>query len=226
MELQANIFKYPRLTLKTIAMPVVIAILLLQYVATSAEIFTGLRSAPSIGTITNALFTVGINGNSEQLVGGPAPVVTTQLPGQPDTTHLVLNGNVTNLGFATTTSAFFQWGYTPAYGNTTPQQTKSSTGAFTAALSGLDVYNTVYYRAVTLNGTIYSYGSQQSIQLDPPAQASASSAKTIISAAFAVAIVIIIILVGLYAGGMQAAFVGVILFLMFAIVLGILQVLS
>jgi len=70
-----------------------------------------------------------------------------------------LNGNLTNMGGFTSVNVSFQYGTTLSYGSTTPTQARTTTGAFTAALTGLTPSTTYYFRAVAQSGTTTVYGT-------------------------------------------------------------------
>lgn len=65
----------------------------------------------------------------------------------------ILNGNLSSLGITATVQAWFEYGTTAGYGNSTEAQTMSNTGTFSASVAGLAPGRTYYYRAVALNPT-------------------------------------------------------------------------
>ena len=73
-------------------------------------------------------------------------------------TTATLNGNLDNMGGFTPVNVYFQYGLTTSYGSTTSTQSKSSTGAFTASLTGLTPNTTYYCRAVAYYGSTIVYG--------------------------------------------------------------------
>jgi hypothetical protein len=77
-------------------------------------------------------------------------------------TTATLNGNLDSLGGFTSVSVYFQYGLTTSYGSTTTTQTKTATGAFTAAITGLAPNTTYYCRAVANSGTTTIYGGSVS----------------------------------------------------------------
>lgn len=68
-----------------------------------------------------------------------------------------LNGNLTDDG-GENCDCGFEWGETPAYGNTTPTDSKATGENFAQAIGGLVAGQTYYYRAVATNGAGTSYG--------------------------------------------------------------------
>jgi hypothetical protein len=92
-----------------------------------------------------------------------APTVTTTPASSISPTTATLGGTVNPNG--TSTSAYFQWGTTTAYGNTTFSQ---NVGAGTASvpygvnLSGLSCATTYHFRAVATNSGGPGYGGDQS----------------------------------------------------------------
>lgn len=75
-----------------------------------------------------------------------------------------LDGNLTDLGSASAVNVSFEWGTSQGgpYPNTTPAQSKTSTGPFTAALSGLNAKTTYYFRAIGTGSSGTSRGSEAS----------------------------------------------------------------
>ena len=77
-----------------------------------------------------------------------------------------LNGNLTSLGSASTVQVSFEWGLTTDYGNTTSPQPKTTTGTFSANISGLLPGTTYHFRAKAVgDGT--SYGDDQVFTTSP-----------------------------------------------------------
>ena len=72
------------------------------------------------------------------------------------TSTATLNGVLLRLGTAVSVQVSFEWGVTTAYGNESTPQTMSSTGAFSAAFSGLSPGTTYHFRAKAVgDGTAY-----------------------------------------------------------------------
>lgn len=92
------------------------------------------------------------------------PSVTTNDASGVTGSAATLNGNLDNLGTATTVNVSFQWGTTSGgpYPNPTSPQAKTSTGAFQANLSGLQGNTTYYFRAEADGGSYgISYGAER-----------------------------------------------------------------
>ncbi len=64
-------------------------------------------------------------------------------------------------------TVYFEWGLTPDYGNATVSQTMVSTGASSAALSGLAPSTTYHFRAVVV-GSDTAYGEDVAFTTDAP----------------------------------------------------------
>lgn len=101
----------------------------------------------------------------------PVPGPTPPLPEPPEvtanaatdyaTTSPTLNGNLDDLGTASSVDVSFEWGLDGNYGNETTPQTMTSPGAFSAELSDLTPYETYHFRAKAFgDGT--SYGEDMS----------------------------------------------------------------
>lgn len=89
----------------------------------------------------------------------PGPDVESYAATNVQPTTATLNGNLASLGSASSGTVAFEWGKTASYGNTTPGQVRSSTGAFSAALSGLEPDTTYHFRAKLVVGTSNYYGA-------------------------------------------------------------------
>ncbi len=93
------------------------------------------------------------------------PYVATNNASSVTSNSATLNGNLSNLGTATTVNVSLQWGTTQGgpYPNSTPVQAMTAAGPFSAGLTGLAAKTTYYFRAMAdggVNGT--SYGSENS----------------------------------------------------------------
>jgi phosphodiesterase/alkaline phosphatase D-like protein len=84
------------------------------------------------------------------------PAVNTNVATNVTSGSATLNGNLTIMGTASTVTVSFEWGTTTSYGNTTPTQVMSGTGAFNAPLTGLAPNTLYHFRAkATGDGTVY-----------------------------------------------------------------------
>ena len=86
------------------------------------------------------------------------PAVTTASATGVGTTTATLNGTLTNLGSASSVEVSFEWGTSTSYSEETPVETRTSTGPFSATISGLSPSTTYHFRAKA--GT--SYGIDRS----------------------------------------------------------------
>jgi len=85
------------------------------------------------------------------------PMVTTNQATGIGTTTATLEGVLTSLGGASSVEVSFQWGTTTGYGNETASQSMSSTGSYSASLSGLSL-GTIYHFRAKVVGQATSYG--------------------------------------------------------------------
>jgi len=90
----------------------------------------------------------------------------------PDGTTAILNANITDLGVASDTYAYLEWGKTTSYGIKTTIETKNATGTYSATITGFAPDTTYHYRAVNRIGitSVYSYGADSTFS--SPANAS------------------------------------------------------
>ncbi|MBI4711760.1 MAG: Ig-like domain-containing protein, partial [Planctomycetes bacterium] len=95
------------------------------------------------------------------------PDVTTDAATNITANSARLNGTLNATG-GTTCSDWFQWGPTSSLGNVTPPQSRITTGAFYADLTGLSGSTPYYYRAVASNSAGTDYGSILSFTTLPP----------------------------------------------------------
>jgi fibronectin type 3 domain-containing protein len=99
----------------------------------------------------------------------PPPAVVTLPPSDIlKTGSAVLHGEVNPLGFSGTTTVYFEWGVTTAYGGTTTAQTKPGGSTFVSisdSLTGLLPNTPYHYRIVATNSRGTSYGADQSFIL-------------------------------------------------------------
>jgi hypothetical protein len=73
-----------------------------------------------------------------------------------------LNGNLNDLGTASSVNFSFQWGLTTSYGNETAAVAKTSLGAFTANVTGLTSGTTYHFRAKAVGDGDPVYGGDMS----------------------------------------------------------------
>ena len=118
----------------------------------------------SYGTVygNSMSFTTSYNNNNpcgSYCNYGTQPTITTTSAGNVTTSSGTMNGYVNGNGVYTT--AWFEWGSTTNYGNTT-YSNSYGTGysSFNASISGLNPGTTYYYRAVAQNSYGTVYGNQ------------------------------------------------------------------
>jgi len=95
------------------------------------------------------------------------PTVTTNAATKVTTTSATLNGDLKKTGAPTEKKhpgyidceVWFEYGKTTSYGYSTPEQSKSLAGSFSASISGLDDDTTYHFRAVASSGVGTDYGS-------------------------------------------------------------------
>ncbi len=93
-------------------------------------------------------------------VGTGLPIVSTQSASTIGQTYATLNGSINPNN--SSANAWFEWGTSQSFGNSTPQQfigSGSFTTNFTYSISSLSPNTTYYYRAVSSNGQGTTYGS-------------------------------------------------------------------
>lgn len=113
-------------------------------------------------TVTSGSNTATDTATATISTSGTSLTVSTTVASGTTTTGAILNGNLVNMGGTTTCDVWFQYGKTTSYGSTTSHQTKTSTGSFSATISGLTSGTTYHFRAVASNsvGTVYGSDSQ------------------------------------------------------------------
>jgi hypothetical protein len=153
----------------------------IDIVAPNANLSTGFRKAPQLGNAQERLFSVlnlppgtyywSVQSIDSAFAGSPfAPEATFVIDAIVNTApatsvaaaNAVLNGTVNPLGL--NTQAWFQWGTTTDYGNTTtPQGVGNATSplGFTATLIGLQSATTYHYRLAASDSAGTSYGADQ-----------------------------------------------------------------
>jgi hypothetical protein len=91
-----------------------------------------------------------------------APSVTTNDVTNVATTSATLNGELSSLGIASSINVSFEWGAAAgSYAHTTADQARTSTGAFSADLTGLTPGTTYYCRAKADGDGDAVYGEEQ-----------------------------------------------------------------
>ena len=103
----------------------------------------------------------------------PIGVTTSAATGITSTTA-TLNGNLTSLGTDLSVNVYFRYGLTTSYGTTTATQSKSSTGAFSAAVSGLTP-GTLYHFQAVAQGSTTVYGDDMTFTTSTGALAVSTS---------------------------------------------------
>ena len=176
MEFQTNLFQYRKVTIKHFVLPFILFTLLVSYTLSYAEIFTGLRSVRSVGTATNALFTVGTSTSAENLVGFALPTITTNASINNTQTTALLNGSLSVGGDSSCDSRGFVWDTVSRSdpGNVAPSASPYSgnfsqngafaTGSFSHQISGLINGQQTYFRATFHTETGWAYGSEMSLR--------------------------------------------------------------
>ena len=74
-------------------------------------------------------------------------------------TSATLNGVLTSMGSSHNVYVWFEYGTDTTFGTTTPQQSLSYPGNFSAVVNGLAAGRTYYYRAAALSNGVNVYGS-------------------------------------------------------------------
>jgi subtilisin family serine protease len=95
------------------------------------------------------------------------PTAITNAAGNITANSAILNGNLTAMGTATSVTVSFEWGNTTSYGNETPSQVMTGTGAFSGNITSLNPITTYHFRAKAIgNGT--SYGNDTTLTTAVP----------------------------------------------------------
>lgn len=90
------------------------------------------------------------------------PTVMTSAATGTSCNSTTLNGNLGNMGGASSCQVWFQYGLSTSYGSTTTQQSKTSTGSFSSVVS-LSESTTYHYRAAASNSAGTVYGSDMTV---------------------------------------------------------------
>ena len=85
------------------------------------------------------------------------------------TTTAKIYGNITSMGVASSTYYHFEWGNTPALGNSTTTRTATTTGQVSETITGFHQDGDVFYRLVVTVGAVSSNGDTEdfAMQSDP-----------------------------------------------------------
>lgn len=129
-----------------------------------------------------------------------------------------LNANVSNMGVASDSYVFFQWGYSPTALSNTGLHTVSGTGDTSSTLIGFNPTETIYYRSATTIGSVTTYGNIVSFAVSD----GASNAMTILYnvglVVIGLAICILVFILYRSAGGLVALIAAVVGILGFTII--------
>lgn len=119
--------------------------------------------------------TIGRSGVADSSLSiGMGPVISTLQPTDLQMgggTTATLRGRVTGMNGFPSASVYFEWGYSAGgLSTSTPAQTASGTGAFTATITGYDPNRDVYYRFVgeadgMVYGGVQSFRAQGSVAI-------------------------------------------------------------
>ncbi len=91
------------------------------------------------------------------------PAIGTDAASNLTASSATLNGNLAGLGSASSVQVSFEWSLDLSYANATSPQDKTSTGTFTASLTGLNA-NTIYHVRAKAVGATTEYGSDMIIR--------------------------------------------------------------
>ncbi len=152
----------------------------------------------TVGDGVGYWLTVGQTGVDSDVNIGEMPSVTTGVATQFGT-QATLNGNISNMGVASSVYRYFEWGYDLTYPNSTAQGTSIATGAFSDAIT-FDTLKVVHYRAVTQVGAVKVYGADATVEAGDVAQGG-NLLNQILPVIVAAAIIISIVVVGLKGAG-------------------------
>ncbi len=172
--------------------------------------------------VTNVL----IKRSADLTVVGMAPTVSTTAQTATGvwagTTHATLNGSVNSMLGQPSATVYFQWGNSPALGNTTTPQAITTTGAYSANITGFNDTDKIYYRIV-VDGDGTHYGATTFFVI--AAGSGGYLLRNILLVVLAAGVLIAVLLIGLRGGFVAlliAALIGVIGFYVVATVLGLL----
>jgi phosphodiesterase/alkaline phosphatase D-like protein len=150
---------------------------------------TGKYSADLSGLVPNTTYhfrakavgdDIAYGADAQFTTGTVPPSVETDDATSTGTNSARLNGELTSLGTAAIVNVSFEWGTTTgSYTHTTADQARTSTGAFSADLSGLAPGVTYYYRAKADGDGYPVYGPEKrfTTPTTPPSVTTASATK-------------------------------------------------
>jgi DNA-binding beta-propeller fold protein YncE len=108
------------------------------------------------------------NRRVQKFIGSPLPVVSTSDASAVTPTGATMHGTIIDLGSTTPTVRGFAYGTTTAYGATTTEIGSFGTGAFSAAVGGLNTLTTVYhFRSYATNADGTAFGADFTITAGP-----------------------------------------------------------
>lgn len=156
------------------------------------------------------------------------PTVTTVAAANTNQPTHTLNGNITDLGDCSSVYAYFEWGHTIAYGNSTAPVSRNATGAYSATISPADHTQDVFYRAVVSVDGVEYYGAESSFT--PQTVAVASTGLNALLLISPMLVFVSILSIGIYAlargrqsGQVFGLLVGIVMvaisFIMFPVIL-------
>ena len=123
------------------------------FISASAQLVTN-YNVNVCGTATGGYsacqnFYLTITDSGTQII---APSVTTNAATSITTNSATLNGALNSMGNVSFCLVWFEWGPTTSLGNVTSVQNRSSTGSFSADITGLTAGQTYYFKAFAKNG--------------------------------------------------------------------------
>jgi hypothetical protein len=137
-----------------------------------SKTITGLTSgatyhyrAKAVGNLGTTVY--GADATYVHVPGGTLTVTTNAATGV-GTSSATLNGNLSSLGSCGSASVWFEYGTSISYGSTTSSTTKTSTGTYSAALSGLSNGTTYHFRTVASCSGSTVYGSDLTFNTGAP----------------------------------------------------------
>jgi hypothetical protein len=142
---------------------------------------------------------IASNGNDQSFTF-TMPSITSSDATNIESTKVTLNGNISDMGVATNSYIYFEYGLTNAYGTSTPQVTISAIGDYSTNLTGLTGLSLYYYRMNVVNGATTSNGSAKTVQLAYAYNASTNTFANLLLPLIFVVIMVIFALKLIYNG--------------------------